>query len=238
MVTPEVTADDMAIYNGKKPETPAPAVKQEPAKAQPHQTATLPAKAEKSNLPVALKGLEIKSLDDATRMARAIIVSGMAPRGMDKVESVLVAMQAGMEIGFSPMQAVQNIIVINGRPSLGGDAALGLVRASGELEAYDEKFVGGDAPSMTITIKRRGMSPISRSFSVLDAKRAGLWGKSGPWTQYPDRMLRYRALGFALRDTFSDVIKGLGIREEMQDIPARDITAQVEIDPRVAALKE
>jgi hypothetical protein len=57
-------------------------------------------------------------------------------------------------------------------------------------------------------------------FSVADAVRAGLWGKSGPWTQYPKRMLQLRARGFALRDAFPDVLKGLVTAEEAQDYPA------------------
>jgi hypothetical protein len=59
-------------------------------------------------------------------------------------------------------------------------------------------------------------------FSVADAKRAGLWGKSGPWTQYPKRMLQLRARGFALRDAFPDVLKGLVTAEEAQDYPANE----------------
>ena len=53
---------------------------------------------------------------------------------------------------------------------------------------------------------------------MADAKRAGLWGKSGPWTQYPDRMLLFRARGFALRDAFGDYLRGLRTVEEQGDI--------------------
>jgi hypothetical protein len=56
-------------------------------------------------------------------------------------------------------------------------------------------------------------------FSVADAKKAGLWGKQGPWTQYPKRMLQLRARGFALRDAFPDVLRGLVTAEEAQDYP-------------------
>jgi hypothetical protein len=52
---------------------------------------------------------------------------------------------------------------------------------------------------------------------VADAKRAGVWGKAGPWTQYPKRMLGIRARSFALRDVFPDVLGGLDIREEVED---------------------
>jgi hypothetical protein len=67
--------------------------------------------------------------------------------------------------------------------------------------------------------KRRGRKPVTAKFSVDDAKRAGLWGKQGPWTQYPKRMLQMRARGFALRDAFPDVLKGLITSEEAMDFP-------------------
>ena len=52
------------------------------------------------------------------------------------------------------------------------------------------------------------------------AKKASLWTKPGPWQQYPDRMLQMRARGFALRDTFADVLRGLISREEAEDMPS------------------
>ncbi len=50
-----------------------------------------------------------------------------------------------------------------------------------------------------------------------DAKKAGLWGKAGPWSQYPKRMLQMRARSFALRDKFADALSGLIMAEEAQD---------------------
>jgi hypothetical protein len=67
--------------------------------------------------------------------------------------------------------------------------------------------------------KRKGRKPVTAKFSVEDAKRAGLWGKQGPWSAYPKRMLAMRARGFALRDAFPDVLKGLISAEEAQDYP-------------------
>ena len=60
-----------------------------------------------------------------------------------------------------------------------------------------------------------------RYFSVANAKTAKLWGKQGPWTQYPERMLAQRARGFALRDAFPDALKGIITREEAEDIPTK-----------------
>ena len=119
------------------------------------------------------------------------------------------------------MASLRQIAVINGRPSIWGDAALALCKASGELEDFKE-YVEGDYEDMvaTVKVKRRGFSrPVVQTFSVDDAKRAGLLGKSGPWQQYRARMLKLRARGFAFRDTFADVLQGLYLAEEAQDIP-------------------
>ncbi len=65
----------------------------------------------------------------------------------------------------------------------------------------------------------------SASFSMDDAKRAGLAGKKGPWQDYPRRMRQMRARSFALRDAFADALRGLSVREEVMDYV--DVTAEV-----------
>jgi hypothetical protein len=127
------------------------------------------------------------------------------------------------------MQAVQNIACINGRPAIWGDAVLGLVRASNALELFDETFEGtypDDDFAAVCTAKRKGDSkPVIRSFSIGDAKQAGLWCQGTknektqltPWYKYPKRMLQMRARSWALRDGFGDVLKGLRTAEEVMD---------------------
>ena len=169
------------------------------------------------------QGVKLASLEDAFRFANAIVASGFAPRGMEKPEAVLVAIQLGAELGLTPMAALQNTAVINGRPAIYGDAALALVRASGLLESFAEEEVGEagkDSFGVRVTAARR-----SETFTIGDAKAAKLWGKSGPWTDYPRRMLKFRARGFVLRDVFGDVLKGLRTVEEVRDFPEeRNVT--------------
>jgi hypothetical protein len=171
-------------------------------------------------------GVQLTSLEDAFRFAKAIVSSGFAPRGMEKPESVLVALQWGAELGLTPMAALSNIAVVNGRPSLFGDAALALVRSSGQLESYSEEEVGErgkDSFGYKITAKRKGFDAQTETFTVADAKTAKLWGKAGPWSDYPARMLKFRARGFLLRDVFGDVLKGLRTMEEVRDTPLEPI---------------
>ena len=169
------------------------------------------------------QGVQLASLEDAFRFANAVAASGFAPRGMEKPEAILVAIQLGAELGLTPMSALQNIAVINGRPAIYGDAALALVRSSGLLEVFREEEigeVGKDTQGIKDTAKRKGFDEATESFTVADAKLSKLWGKSGPWSDYPKRMLKFRARGFILRDLFGDVLKGLRTMEEVRDTPA------------------
>jgi hypothetical protein len=168
------------------------------------------------------------TLAEAMDYAKMIADSSICPKDFKgKPGDVLVAMQMGAEVGLKPLQALQNIAVINGRPSIWGDACLALIKAHrdfediNEWEALDEK---GDKTAYC-TIKRKGQTPQTRKFSIEDAKKAGLLGKPGSWTQYEPRMLQMRARGFCARDTFPDALRGLILAEEALDLPSeKDIT--------------
>lgn len=173
-----------------------------------------------------------QNYDDMMRMAQAVAASNLAPKDIKSPEAILVAMQHGMELGLSPMQAVQSVAVINGRPVVWGDAALAIVKGHPECEDVIETFERGDNDDALLakcTVQRRGKAPVVRTFSVAQAKKASLWGKSGPWTQYPQRMLQCRARSWALRDAFPDALKGVGIAEEVRDIQPREPAAKVKI---------
>ena len=158
-------------------------------------------------------------MDSCYRLAKAVCMAGMAPKGLDTPEKAMVAIMHGLEIGLTPMAALQRIAVVNGRPTIWGDGAIGLVRGSGLCEWVKERIDGeGDSRAAICEAKRRGEpEAIVRKFSVSDAKKAGLWGKGGPWQQCPGRMLQMRARGFALRDLFADVLGGLYLKEELDD---------------------
>jgi hypothetical protein len=175
-----------------------------------------------SNALTLKNSLEPTTLQEAMKFSDILASSTMVPRDFQgKPGNVLVAIQWGREVGLGPLQALQNIAVINGRPSIWGDAAIALVRGHPDCLSVQEGVEGeGEARQGWCEVTRRGEQPQRRTFSVADAKRAGLWGKSGPWTQYPDRMLQLRARGFAIRDVFPDALRGVMTREEAEDMPA------------------
>jgi len=163
--------------------------------------------------------IQPKTFDELDRYAQLIARSSFCPAAMKgKAGDILVAVQMGAECGLSPIQSLQNIAVINGKPSIYGDAAMALVQAHPACQDVVETF---DEETMTAscTVKRKGQKPYTSTFSRKDAEKAKLWGKTGPWTQYTKRMLQMRARGFALRDKFPDALKGLITAEEARDYP-------------------
>jgi len=168
------------------------------------------------------RGFAPANLTEAIQFSDLLASSSIVPKAYQgKPQDILVCVQWGYEMGLAPMQALQNIAVINGKPSVYGDAAMALVQASPVCEDVEEFFEneGTPNPIAVCVAKRKGRKPVIAKFSVEDAKRAGLWGKQGPWSAYPKRMMQMRARGFALRDAFPDVLKGMITAEEAQDYP-------------------
>jgi hypothetical protein len=177
--------------------------------------------------------LSPRSLEEAFKFADMLADSSIVPKDfIGKPGNILVAMQWGMELGLKPLQAMQNIAVINGRPSLWGDAVLALVLASPLCEYIEEWEENGTA---FCKVKRKGKPEDIQRFGDEEAKKAGLLGKQGPWSQYPQRMKKMRARSFAVRDNFADVLKGIQIAEEVGDYPTeRDITPARQTPTQIA----
>ena len=143
------------------------------------------------------------------------------PNIMDIATSrAMQAMQLGMEVGLPPAQAIQSVLIMNGVGTIWGDSQLALVLGSGKAEYVKE--YSENAPMLTqegkpnqsytwvCETKRKGVSePYYGRFSVADAIKAGLWSKGRTWATHPDRMGKYKARAFCLRDVYADVLKGL-----------------------------
>ena len=173
-------------------------------------------------------GLQLNTFEALWSFSQCIVRSGMAPKGLDTQDKIVIALELGSELGLQPLQSLQNIAVINGRPCVYGDAMLAICQGSAvwDSSAFKEWYTpeGGTVADADYAahcqVRRSGSnSPIECVFSVEDAKRAKLWGKQGPWTDYPQRMLMWRARTWACRNAFADVLKGVNIAEEVQDYP-------------------
>ncbi|NBW22199.1 MAG: hypothetical protein EBR82_81035, partial [Caulobacteraceae bacterium] len=93
--------------------------------------------------------------------------------------------------------------------------ALALVLKSGLCGKFKE-WVTEDGSAAYCQSWRDG-SEYTQYFTMQEAEKAGLTSKKGPWQEYPRRQLQMRARSWHLRDTYPDVLCGLGIAEEAID---------------------
>lgn len=193
-----------------------------------------------------------KSIEEMEKFASLLLKSKLCPnhfyeKGPDnrvdfnkgKTEAVIMVLLHGWQLDLPPMTALQQVVPVNGLMSVKGDGAKSLIFTSGKLKhgSWKEERTGSienEDMVVSITAARSDTGEtLTRSFSVPQAKKAGLWitpqmlsgtdgwkWKQSAWAKYPDRMLYYRALGFLARDLFTDVLNGSYTLEEAQDMPA------------------
>jgi len=170
--------------------------------------------------------VSLENLDSQLAYWKKLSSSAFIPvcfRG--RPEDIYLALEFGKSLGLYGITALGKIAVINGKPSIYGDAMLGICRAHPDFKSIEETLENEDNLENTVAIckVKRGEQPIIISkFSYQDAKTAGLIARAKPdtpWHTYPKRMLQMRARGFALRDCFADALNGTISVEEAKDIP-------------------
>lgn len=168
------------------------------------------------------------NLEEAVRVANLLCKSALIPKDMrERPADVLAALMLGADVGLAPMQALQSIAVINGRPSMWGDGMLAVVMAHPQFDDIAETWEDGEGGTAVCTVWRKGRrQPTIARFSHNDAQKAGLLSKD-TYKNYEKRMLKMRARSWALRDTFPDALRGIVAAEEAQDIPAEVIASEL-----------
>jgi hypothetical protein len=181
------------------------------------------------------RGIELATFNDLWNFAGVAVKSRLVPASITTVEQVTLIIQAGMELGLGPMAALQNMYIVNNRPTLYGEIGIGLCRASGLMTAFDQGFTGA-FPDPTFTawceVVRLGEKPLRKEFSIADAKYAGLWDTNN-WKKYPKDMLMWKATWRALRSGFADILKGVQGYEDMdQVVDAQSFETVKQAEPR------
>jgi len=146
--------------------------------------------------------------------AKALATSNLLPQAYQKQPAnILVAIEYGEALGLAPMVAIQQISVIQGKPTMSAQLMGALVRQAGHRLriAVDEKtksvvaeLTRSDDPDFTF-----------RSVWSMDrAQAAGLSGKGGSWKTYPLAMLKARAITEVCRDGCPEVLAGVAYTPE------------------------
>jgi len=159
------------------------------------------------------RGLEPRSYEEATIAAKHMFSSKMF-QAFGTPQSVLAIILAGRELGLGVMQSLRGFHMVQGKPVMSADLMAALVLNSGKCKQF--RCIKTDATKATIRCQRIGDDePLDVSFTIEEARQAGLLKSGGNWDKYPSAMLVARAKATAARLMFPDVVAGLYTAEEM-----------------------
>lgn len=165
-------------------------------------------------------------LDQTFRLAQALALSNLLPSALKgKPNDVLVSILYGQELGLAPMQAIQSVYVVQGRPTISAQLWVALARRAGHKIRVTEET----ATSCTVEVERGDDPghPTRVTYTLEQAKAAKLAGKD-VWQQHAAAMLYARAVSTACRRACPEIALGFGDEtERYESEPARPTLAQV-----------
>lgn len=185
---------------------------------------------------------DFTSVQEATLWAKTIIDSGLLPNAITEPEQVITIVQHGKELGISPHVALNNIHVINGRPTLSSGIIGSLLKRRGIEWTWDDDFANLLKPDGTNELTPGGVTNRRTTIHfywksqvtnrVMDTKFSVTWAQmeiagyvnKDNWKKYPKEMLRARCLSYATRALFPEVLSGFYTDVEMNDVPGYENT--------------
>jgi len=130
-------------------------------------------------------------------------------------EAVVAAILFGREIGVGPMQALRQINMIDGKPSLSADLMMSQMRRGGVVVIESEST----RDRAWIKAKRTDTGEVAEAeWTIEEARSIPKMTDKASWTNYPADMLWARAVGRLARRLGSDLLGGMVYAsEEMAD---------------------
>jgi hypothetical protein len=167
--------------------------------------------------------LEPQSIDEAQQLARAAVASKLY--AVASPEAALMILLTGRDLGLTASQSFRAIYVVSGKPVVSSDAMVAAIRRSGLCASW--RVVETTIERCTIETLRQGeQEPERESFTLDDAKRAGL-DRRDVWRAYPRDMLRHRAAAGLARRVYPDVVLGCYAPGELEESQSSSPTVEV-----------
>lgn len=177
----------------------------------------LPAVRSEAPAPVLVRDTDSWSdqLPKIVELARSICGTDFVPEALrDNVAATAAAILYGREVQLPPMTALGNVNVIKGKPGLSAVIMRAQVLAAGHEIRQDESNNG----LCTLSGRRRGTDYWqSVTYTIDDARQAGLLRQNPNYEKNPRRMLRARATSELCELMFADVVRGMPSLEELEE---------------------
>jgi hypothetical protein len=159
--------------------------------------------------------LEPRSANNAMMVSKILFNSGIFRRKHETPESIFAVILAGRTMGLDAMTALRGIHMIEGKPEMSSSLMVGLVLNSGKAEYFD--LVESSDKIATWETKRfGGRREVRMSFTIEQAKRAGLVGK-GTWQKHPEAMLLARSSAMLARAVYPDIVSNVYSPGELEE---------------------
>lgn len=159
------------------------------------------------------------------RVAKAFSMSGMVPGHFQgKPESCMVALMYADQLGEHPMVMFQEVTVINGRPGTSARFAIARANKSGLLTGpitWTEKGQG-DALEVTASATLRETGEVIQATVSMREAAADGWTRNSKYKSIPGQMLRWRSATRLINLYMPEVLFGLGVKEEIEQVTVRE----------------
>jgi hypothetical protein len=187
-----------------------------------------------------------RNAEDRIMIAQQMIDSGIVPKSFTEPSAVVAACEMGAELGLKPYVALNNIYVIQGRPTLSAASMVALVQSRGvavkvleDCKAFEHADGTEDART-TIKIYRKikeldMVMEYDHSKSWAECEIAG-WTEKENWSKYPKNMLRARTISEALRLYCADILQGIYSTDEILD--TMDVSYELTEDLNIENIEE
>lgn len=163
----------------------------------------------------------VASIADLDTLAQRLFRAGVFSSEVRNEDVAFAILLAGHELGFSPTVAVRGIGFSRGKISLSADLTVAAcVRHREVCEWF--RLTESTAQAATYATKRVGCEPVSLTWTIEQAKRAGLIDKNSVWKAHTEAMLRARCAMALARSTYPDLVAGVYDPDEVAEINRRD----------------
>jgi len=194
---------------------------------------------EKTNLPAVANeaasegSFSVQSFDHAQRVAKMLASSSLVPDTYkNNIQNTMIALEMSNRIGASPLMVMQNLYIVQGKPSWSSSFIIASLNNCKRFSALRFEM-GGDADDYGCTAWAKDLATGERlegpKITWAMVKAEGWLGKPGSkWKTMPELMFRYRAAAFFGRLYAPDILMGMHTQEEVADMPISAAAPNVE----------
>ena len=181
---------------------------------------------------------EVLNFSELHRLAEMLAKSTIVPIAyQNRPENCFVALDMASRMGISALVVMQNLYVIQGKPSFSGSAISALVNSCPRYRDVELVYVGQEGTDswgayVTAIKVSNGKVVKGGTVTIGTAKREGWYSKSGSkWQTMPEMMLGYRAYAWFGRLYTPELLMGMQSTDEVNDVAVPLGTEPIVINP-------